>query len=183
MTSAFCLFPLLPASQGFCKGASITLLQHGWSCAHSHLQYGQSVQANARRVVQVFEQVPEPALRPFIKRFMVVQFPSLHRDAHLPDTSPVAAFSFRGGCRIDGDRWAPPAAFTGRRETLCSPEHCHDHAVPLATFTPVGANAFLRPSLEEFTGTTTDLAGLLGRPEELDRLHEQLAGAQNTDDA
>jgi methylphosphotriester-DNA--protein-cysteine methyltransferase len=140
---------------------------------------GQSVQANARRVVQVFEQVPEPALRRFIKRFMVVQFPFLHRDAHLPDTSPVAAFSFRGECRIDGDRWAPPAAFTGLRETLRSHEHCHGHGVLLATFTPVGASAFLRPSLEEFAGTTTDLAGILGRPEELDRLHEQLAGAQN----
>jgi hypothetical protein len=41
-------------------------------------------------------------------------------------------------------------------------EHCHEHAVLLATFTPVGATAFLRPSLEEFSGTATDLAGVLG---------------------
>jgi methylphosphotriester-DNA--protein-cysteine methyltransferase len=138
----------------------------------------ESVQANARGMVKVFEQVPGPALRPFIKRFLVVEFPSLHRDAHLPDISPVAAFSFRGECRIDGDRWAPPAAFTGLRETLRAHEHCHGHAVLLTTFTPVGAAAFLRPPLEEFAGTTTDLAGILGRPAELDRLHEQLAGAQ-----
>lgn len=129
--------------------------------------------------MQVFEQAPGLALRPFIRRFLVVEFPSLHRDAHLPDTSPVAAFSFRGGCRIDGDRWAPLAAFTGLRDTLRAHEHCHEHAVLLATFTPVGAAAFLRPSLEEFSGTTTDLAGILGRPEELDRLNKQLAGAQN----
>jgi transcriptional regulator GlxA family with amidase domain len=41
----------------------------------------------------------------------------------------------------------------------------------------VGAAAFLRPPLEEFAGSTINLAGVLGRPEELDRLHEQLAGA------
>jgi AraC-like DNA-binding protein len=130
-------------------------------------------------MVKVFEQVPDRALRPFIQRFLVVEFPSLHCDAHLPDTSPVAAFSFRGECRIDGDRWAPPAAFTGLRETLRAHEHCREHAVLLATFTPVGAAAFLRPSLEEFSGTTTDLAGVLGRQKELGWLSEQLAGAQN----
>jgi AraC-like DNA-binding protein len=130
-------------------------------------------------MVQVFEQAPGRALRPFVQRFLVVQFPSLYRDAHLPDTRPVAAFSFQGGCRIDGGQWAPPAAFTGLRETLRTHEHCREHAVLLATFTPVGAIAFLRPSLEEFSGTTTDLAGILGRPKELGRLSEQLAGAQN----
>jgi hypothetical protein len=58
-------------------------------------------------------------------------------------------------------------------------EHYHEHAVLLATFTPVGAAAFLSQSLEEFSGTTTDLAGVLGRPDELDRLHEQLADAKD----
>jgi AraC-like DNA-binding protein len=130
-------------------------------------------------MVQVFEQVPGPALRPFIQRFLVVEFPQLHRDAHLPDTKPVAAFSFRGGCRIDGSHWAPMAAFTGLRKTLRAHEHCHEHAVLLATFTPVGATAFLRPPLEEFSETTTDLAGILGRSNDLDRLHEQLTFAQN----
>jgi len=120
-----------------------------------------SVQANARSMVKVFKQVPDRALRPFIQRFLVVEFPAFYRDVHLPDTSPVAAFSFRGRCRIDGDHWAPLAAFTGLRETLRTHEHCHEHAVLLATFTPVGAAAFLRPSLEEFTGTTADLAGIL----------------------
>jgi hypothetical protein len=129
--------------------------------------------------MRVFEQVPGPLLRPFIKRFLVVEFSTRHHDVHLPDTSPVAAFSFRGGCRIDGGRWVPPAAFTGLRETLRTHEHCDGHAVLLATFTPAGAAAFLRPSLEELAGTTTDLADILGCRLELDRLHEQLARAQN----
>jgi AraC-like DNA-binding protein len=135
--------------------------------------------ANKRRPIQFFEQVPGVALQPFIKRFLVVEYSSLHRDRHLPDTSPVAAFSFRGACRIDGKQWAPQTAFTGLRETLRAHEHCHSHAVVLATFTPTGASAFLRPPLEEFAGTTSDLAGVLDRREELERLHEQLAGAQS----
>jgi methylphosphotriester-DNA--protein-cysteine methyltransferase len=139
----------------------------------------EGMRANARKRVRVFEQLPGPGLRSYIKRFLVVEFPSLYRDEHLPDTRPVAAFSFRGACRIDESQWAPPAAFTGLRETLRAHEHCHGHAVLLATFTPVGATAFLRPSLEEFAGTTTDLAGILGRPRELDRLHEQVARAEN----
>jgi AraC-like DNA-binding protein len=135
-------------------------------------------ETQAKEAVRSIERAPHPALRPFIQRFLVVEFPAFHRDAHLPDTRPVAAFSFRGRCRLAGGQWAPLAAFTGLRETLRSHEHCHEHAVLLATFTPVGAAAFLRTSLEEFSGATTDLAGILGRPEELDRLHEQLAGAQ-----
>jgi AraC-like DNA-binding protein len=129
--------------------------------------------------MQIFEQVPSVTLLPFLKRFLVVEFPSRHDDAHLPDTLPVAAFSFRGRCRIDGDAWAPAAAFTGPREILRAHEHCESHAVLLATFTAVGASAFLRPPLEEFARTTIDLAGVLGRPEELDGLREQLAGAPN----
>jgi methylphosphotriester-DNA--protein-cysteine methyltransferase len=139
----------------------------------------ESMQMNPRSRAQVFQEVPSPALRPFVKHFLVVEFPIRYHDTHLPDTSSVAAFSFRGGVRIDGDHWAPPAAFTGLLETLRAHEHCDGHAVLLATFTPVGATAFLRPPLEEFSGTTTDLAGILSRPEELDRLHEQLAGAPN----
>ena len=130
-------------------------------------------------MMHLLEQAPRPALRPFIERFLVAKFSSLHRDAHLPDTRPVAAFSLHGAVRIDGDQWAPPSAFTGLRETLRAHEHWHEHAVLLATFTPMGAAAFLRPSLEEFVGTTTDLAGLLGRPVELDRLHDQLTAAEN----
>jgi len=93
-------------------------------------------------MVQLFEQAPCPALRPFIQRFLVVKFPFFHRDAHLADTRPVAAFSFRGRCPIDGDQWATPAAFTGLRQTLRVHEHCHEHAVLLATFTAGGRNGF-----------------------------------------
>jgi AraC-like DNA-binding protein len=134
--------------------------------------------ANSPSTVLVFEQRATPALRPFVDRFLIVEFPLHHRDAHLPDPRPVAAFSFRGRVRID-DGWAPPASFTGLRETVRAHEHSHQHEVMLVMFTPAGAAAFLRPPLEEFVGITTDLEGLLGCRTELDRLSDQLASAEN----
>ena len=128
-------------------------------------------------MVHVFEQIPRSVLQPFIQRFLVVEFPSFHRDAHLPDVGPVAAFSFRGRVRIDGHGWAPQAAFTGPRAALSAHDHYDEHAVLLATFTPAGASAFLGPSMDEFSGTTVDLGAVLGRADELERLHEQIAGA------
>jgi hypothetical protein len=130
---------------------------------------------------RVSERAPGPALRPFLRRLLVVEFGSARRDTHLPDTGPVAAFSFRGGCRIGAGegRPAPLAAFTGLHDTLRAHEHDSGHSVLIAAFTPVGAAAFLRPPLEEFTGATTDLAGILGSPAELGLLHERLADSQD----
>jgi AraC-like DNA-binding protein len=128
---------------------------------------------------QVFKQTPTPALRPFIKQFLVVEFASPEKDLHIPAAGPVAAFSFRGECRIDGGEGAPSAAFTGPRDTLRAHEHGDGHAVLLAIFTPAGASALLRPPLEEFTGTTTDLRDILGCSREFEFLLEQLSEARN----
>ena len=109
----------------------------------------------------------------------MIEFPSVHRDAHLPETGAVAAFSFRGACRIDGTRLAPPAAFTGPRDVLRTHEHLDGHAVLLATFTPVGAHTFLRAPLEEFTGHTVSLTELIGCPGEGLSLIDSLNSAKN----
>jgi hypothetical protein len=66
-------------------------------------------------------------LRPFVSSFLIVEFPPFHRDAHLPSTGPVAAFSFGGACRIDGAGWAPSASFTASWQTMRTYEHCHTH--------------------------------------------------------
>jgi AraC-like DNA-binding protein len=141
--------------------------------------YNEGVEANTHRMVHVFAQTPRSALQPFIQRFLVVEFPGFHHDAHLPDICPVAAFSFRGQVRIEGHGWAPQAAFTGPRDTLRAHDHCDEHAVLLATFTPAGASAFLSPPLDELFGATVDLGAVLGHAHELDRLHERLAGAKD----
>lgn len=125
--------------------------------------------------MQVFQQAPSAPLRPFVRRFMVVEFASAHDDTHLPDTGAVAAFSFRGRCLLDAGEPVPLSALTGLRDTLRAHRHDAGHSVLLASFSPVGAAAFLRPSLAEFAGTTTDLSGVLGREDELRALHERLA--------
>jgi hypothetical protein len=52
--------------------------------------------------IRVFQAQPSAALAAIVKGFLVVEFPDSHDDVHLPDTSPVAAFTFRGGCQLDG---------------------------------------------------------------------------------
>ncbi len=129
--------------------------------------------------MRVFVQSPCPALRPFVNRFLVVEFPVACQDRHLPDTGPVAAFTFRGRCRLDGRQWAPAAAFTGLHETVRRHEHVEKHGVVLAVFEPMGAAAFLRPALEDFSGGTTDLAGVLAPADCLDELLGQIQAAPN----
>ena len=138
-----------------------------------------SMQAKSQSLVRVFQQAPSPALRPIIRRFLVIEFPATYRDAHLPESEAVVAFSFRGACRINGTQWAARVAFTGPRDVLRTHEHRHNHAVVLAMFTPVGASAFLRLPLYEFLGKTTNLTEIVDRSDGIDRLSEQLACAAN----
>jgi len=128
---------------------------------------------------QVLVQTPCEALRPFVKRFLVVESTVAHRDTHLPDTGLVAAFGFRGDCRLNGGAQAPRAAITGLWDSVRTHAHSRDHAVVIVAFTATGAAALLRPPLEEFANATTDLDAVLDRPARLDRLHEQLAEAAN----
>ncbi len=126
---------------------------------------------------QVLVQTPCEALRPFVKRFLVVESTAARRDAHLPDTGFVAAFCFRGECRLDGGVQAPRAAVNGLWDTVRTHDHSRDHAVVIVSFTATGASAWLRQPLQEFGNATTDLDAVLGRRAGLGRLHEQLAEA------
>ncbi|WP_224362407.1 AraC family transcriptional regulator [Hyalangium versicolor] len=128
---------------------------------------------------QVLVQTPCEALRPFVKRFLIVESTAAHSDAHLPAPGLVAAFRFRGDCRLYDSAPAPRAAITGLWDTLRTHEHSGDHAVFIVAFTPTGAAALLRPPLEEFANATEDLEAVLGRSAGLDRLQEELAGAAN----
>lgn len=137
------------------------------------------MQATQGSFLHTYQQAPSLALRPIVRRFLVIEFPSLHRDAHLPETDAVAAFSFRGACQIDETQLAPRAAFTGPRDVLRTHEHRHGHAVLLATFTPVGAYTFLRSPLDQFAGSTVSLEELLRRPDEIQRVNEKLDAAKD----
>ena len=126
---------------------------------------------------QVLVQAPSEALRPFVTRFLVVESTAARSDTHLPDTGLVAAFSFRGDCRLNGGAQAPRAAITGLCDTVRTHAHSRDHAVVIVAFTATGAAALLRQPLEEFANATTDLDAVLGRPAGVDHLHDQLAAA------
>lgn len=127
---------------------------------------------------KVFSHAPRTELRPYIKRFLVLEFSSALKDSHLPDTSPVAGFRFRGDCTLDQGE-APSASFTGLQKGLRSHGHGRASAAVLAIFTSTGALPFLRCPLDEFFSTTVDLAGVLGLPAKLDRIQDQLAEAKN----
>jgi methylphosphotriester-DNA--protein-cysteine methyltransferase len=125
--------------------------------------------------VKVYAQAPCEALRPFVKRFLVIEFSSAHKDWRLPDTGLVAAFRYKGDLALDRGNKAPQAAITGLWDTRRSHDHGRDSAVVLAAFTATGAAAFLRHPLDEFFNATVPMDGLLGRPTDLNRVHEQLA--------
>ncbi|MCX6044754.1 MAG: helix-turn-helix domain-containing protein [Chloroflexi bacterium] len=129
--------------------------------------------------INILTQTPCVALQPFVRRFLVVESTTAHRDAHLPDTGLVAAFRFQGDCRLDSGLQAPRAALTGLWDTVRTHVHSQDHAVVIVSFTTTGAAAWLRQPLHEFANTTTDLAAVLGDSAQLDQLHDNLATAAN----
>jgi len=133
-------------------------------------------QANDTRV---FVQKPAKELRPFVKRFLVVEYPEPHEDSHLPETGLIAAFPFRGSCRLEDGSTVPHAALTGLHQRVRRHAHSRGNAVVLALFTPIGAAAFFDHPLDELANTTLGLDELVGDPSALTLLNEQLAKASN----
>jgi len=136
-------------------------------------------QTTLRSPLRIYKEAPCPALSTIVRRFLVIEFPTSYHDVHLPDSDAVAAFSFRGVCRINGDQSAPPTAFTGPRDFLRAHEHRDSHAVLLVIFTPVGAHTFLRSPLDEIAGSTVNLTDVTGNRNDLSSLNEQLVIAHN----
>lgn len=122
---------------------------------------------------------PDVALRRLVKRIAVVESVAAHDDVHLPDTGLVAAFGFRGECRLYGGARAPRAAITGLWDTARGHAHSRDHAAVIVAFTPLGAAAWLRAPLDAFANTTEDLDAMLGRAAGLDTLHARLVEASD----
>src|SRR5215510_10284071 len=129
-------------------------------------------------IAKVYVQSPCEALRPFIKRFLVIEFTHAHKDLHLPDKGMVAAFRYKGDCALEEGIKAPQSAITGLWDTRRSHDHGRDSAVVLAAFTATGAAAFLRHPMDELFNTTVDMDGFLVASTDLNRLHEQLAEAR-----
>src|SRR5215475_14482906 len=65
----------------------------------------------------VLIQLPIEPLRPFVKRFVVVEFPGYRKLKLLPDTGFVAEFRFRGEPTLDGNTNLPRAVISGLWDT------------------------------------------------------------------
>lgn len=128
---------------------------------------------------RVFVQTPADALRSFVKRFLVVEFPAATEDTHLPGTGLVAAFPFRGSCRLDDGSTVQRSAITGLYEHLRHHVHSPGNTIVLAQFTPAGASAFFRQPLDELANTTVRLDELFEDHASTAFLEEQLADMPN----
>jgi AraC-like DNA-binding protein len=129
--------------------------------------------------VKVFIQAPCEALRPFVKRFLVVKFPTTHKNSWLPGTGMLAGFPFKGHCILDGKTRVSVAAVTGLSDRARHYEHSENSGMVLAAFTAPGAAALLRHPVNEFFNDTAALDDILGNSTQLNLIHEQLAEARN----
>jgi AraC-like DNA-binding protein len=124
-------------------------------------------------------QSPCEALRPFIKRFLVVEFSTAGRDSHLPDPASAVSFCFKGHFIVEGERKAPQAALTGLWEHARNHEHGANSGVVLAVFTAVGAAALMRQPMEELLNSTVALNEIISNSGDVNRAFEQVVEARN----
>lgn len=120
---------------------------------------------------------PTPALRPFVRKFLVVENDADRTNTLLPDIGMVAGFRFQGECTHDGSK-ALRAVVTGLRDKPRTLTHSTGSATILAIFAPAGAAHFLREPLEELFNSTLPLDAEF-RQSQLQLLEEQLAEADD----
>lgn len=118
---------------------------------------------------------PAAPLRPFVRRFLIVENGASRTNTLLPDVGVIAGFRFQGECAHDGSK-ALRAVVTGLRDRPRTLTHSAGSATILAMFTPAGAAHFVREPLEELFNSTMPLDAEV-RQSQLQILEEQLAGA------
>src|SRR5262245_1367168 len=109
----------------------------------------------------VIMQMPTAALRPFVKRFIVVEFPFDRKLKLLPTSSFMAEFRLRGENTFDGGTELPSASIFGLRDSPRTRIFMRGSKILLAMFTEIGASAFLRNSLDSFFNTSTAMEDVL----------------------
>ena len=126
----------------------------------------------------VLMQKPTPALRPFVKRIVIVEFPFVRKLRLLPNTSFVAEFRLSGENALEGRDQLPRTTISGLRETSRTRHYEGGSAVLLVLFTEIGAMTFLRNPLDRFFDTTIPMEKVLDFMQ-LGLLDGQLAAAKN----
>jgi len=115
---------------------------------------------------------PSEKLRPYIQRFLIVEYTSGWSNTLLPGTGMVAAFRFKGSCVIN-DAKVPNALVTGLWDRTRTLTHAGSCANVLAMFTPTGAAALLREPAERLFNGTIPLESQVRRSQ-LSLVEEQL---------
>lgn len=108
--------------------------------------------------------LPAPALRPFIKTFMIIECDESRTNYVVPDTGIVMAFRYKGKVSwlADGDKGIfPAAALTGLRKTHRSIFYDDNTANLLVVFRENGAAAFFREPMNEVFGSNVSLEQLI----------------------
>ena len=116
---------------------------------------------------------PSAALRPYIERFLIVEYTAGKTNTLLPGAGVVAAFRLKGQCLLNGLN-APNAMVTGLWDTARTLTHSGSCANVLAMFTPTGATALLAEPVEHLFNGTMPLECQVRRSR-LDLVEEQLA--------
>jgi AraC-like DNA-binding protein len=117
--------------------------------------------------------LPSAALRPYIQRFLIVEYKAGWSTTLLPGTGLVAAFRFKGECLLNGAK-APNALVTGIWDHTRILIHSGKCANVLAMFTPTGAAAFFREPVEGLFNQTMPYE-LEVRRSELSLVEEQIS--------
>jgi len=125
---------------------------------------------------------PAEVLRPFIRRYMIVEFTASVRDSHLPDLALVAALHFQGPLTLHDTGGAPEGALTGLFDRKRDHTHFPGSGLALVTFTPAGAAALLRVPADELRNRTEGIADIVARPGPWRALIGRLAGAAGNAD-
>ena len=119
--------------------------------------------------------VPAPALRPYVRQFLIVEYSSGISNKLLPGPGVVTAFRFKGSCLLNGLS-APNTLVTGLWDKARTLTHSGNCGNVITIFTAMGASAILPEPLEELFNGTMPLADQVRRSR-LDLVEEQVAGA------
>lgn len=122
--------------------------------------------------------IPVPALRPFIRQFMIIESEHELHNYTLPDTALVMAFRLQGSVSANDTGALPYATISGLRRTFRSLHYEDKTANLLVVFSENGAAAFFKPPLYELFGNTLSLDNFIHRQDIAD-VTEQLMAAKD----
>lgn len=131
--------------------------------------------------MKVEKYIPSPALKPYIKAFMIVASDGGMENRILPSTSMVMAFRLAGDITIseqNGTTPLPSSIITGLRKTPRVVRYEKGAATLLVIFEEGGAAAWFRESLHEWFGVSVGLEDLVRR-DKLRALEDRLMEATN----